>query len=306
MESSMHGKRIHNAQSASAGLIKRGLHRLKKIKVSSVLVMIFILLMVLFSLLPVIYSVSNAFKPIDELFIYPPRFFARNPTLDNFAALFTAVGNSIVPFSRYIYNSIIVTVASVLLTVVITTMAAYAVSKLKMKYAGLYFNIIIMALMFSPYVTQIPRYLIVSQLNLLDTVWALVIPGLATSFNLFLVKQFIDQFPDALLEAAKIDGSSEYGIFFRIVVPNLKPAIATLVVFTFNTYWNDGMSPLIYVTQQALKTLPIGLGTIGGGGIGRAGAVAAASLLASLPTVIVFIVMQTKVVETMTYSGIKA
>lgn len=276
-----------------------------KFNTAHIIPLLFVLIFAAFSLLPFIYLAANAFKPLDELFLFPPRFFVRKPTLDNFLAFLSVSENSIVPFSRYIFNSVVVVIFTVTISIAISTSAAYAVSKLKLKFASAYFNVMIMALMFSPFVIYIPRYLIIDKLGMMNSYWALIIPALANSYYMFLVKQFIDQFPDSLLEAAKIDGASEFKIFRSIVVPNLKPVIATLTVFAFMASWNDGFGSIIYITSQELKTLPVGISNIVGGGIGRAGAAAAAALVMILPTIIVFCVLQSKVVSTMTYSGIK-
>ena len=166
-----------------------------------------------------------------------------------------------------------------------------------------------MALMFSGHVTRIPSYLVVNSLGLINTYGALILPGIAVAYNIFLMKQFIEQYPDELLEAARIDGAGEFRIFLQMVMPALKPAWATLVVMSFVSNWNDYFSPLIYVTSQAMKTLPLALQTISGGAaavsVGRAGAVAAATFVMTIPTVIIFTAMQGQVMETMVYSGIK-
>jgi len=186
-------------------------------------------------------------------------------------------------------------------------MGAYALSKRKIPGANAIFSIIIAALMFSPHVTQIPSYIIVDKLKLTNTYWSLIIPKLAVAYNFFLMKQFIDQFPNELLEAAQIDGAKERVIFWKILMPSLKPAWSTLVVFSFVSNWNDYFTPLVYISSQAMKTLPLALQTIGSAAdLSRAGAVNAATLLMTAPTVIIFLLMQAKVLETMAYSGIKA
>ena len=171
------------------------------------------------------------------------------------------------------------------------------------------FNLILIALMFSAHVTKIPSYMVVNGLGLINTYGALILPNIAVAYNIFLIKQFMEQYPDELLEAARIDGAGEMRVFLQMVLPALKPATATLTVFSFVNNWNDYFSPLIYVTSQAMKTLPLALQTIGGGAagmsVGRAGAVAAASFLMTAPTVIIFVIKQGQVMETMTYSGIK-
>ncbi|AEE95246.1 carbohydrate ABC transporter permease [Mahella australiensis] len=271
-------------------------------------VYIFMIALVAFTALPIIYMIATAFKPLDELFIYPPRFFVRRPTFQNFSDLLTAMDSSVVPFTRYIYNSTITTAAIVAGTVIISSMGAFALVKYKLPLADWIFNIVIAALMFSPQVTQIPTYMVISGLNMVNTYWALIIPKLAVAYNFFLMKQFMEQIPDTLLEAARIDGATEWTIFWRIVMPMARPAWATLVVFSFVSNWNDYFTPLIFITSQAMKTLPLALQTIAGGPgvVARSGAMAAATFLTTVPTIVLFVFMQSKVMQTMAYSGIKA
>lgn len=279
------------------------------ITTNKILLYTVMLLLVAFTSLPLIYLVSTAFKPLDELFLFPPRFFVSKPTTKNFSDLLQSLGSSTVPFLRYAFNSIIVTVVTVLFTVMISALGAYSLVKFKPPGAKVLFNIILMALMFSPHVTRIPSYMVINKLNLINTYGALILPNIAVAYNIFLMKQFIEQYPDELLEAARIDGAGEFLIFLKLVMPALAPAWSTLIVFSFVSSWNDAFSPLIYITSQAMKTLPLALTTISGGAagmsVGRAGAVAAATFLMTVPTVIIFTVMQGKVMETMVHSGIK-
>lgn len=265
--------------------------------------------LVCFTALPLVYLVSTAFKPLDELFVYPPQFFVRNPTTKNFTDLVVSLGSSTVPFTRYAFNSLVITIIIVACTIAVSCMGAYSLVKLQPPGSKALFNLILVALMFSPHVTKIPSYMVVNGLGLINTYGALILPNIAVAYNIFLIKQFLEQFPDELLEAARIDGATEFRTFFEMVIPALKPSIATLTVFSFNSNWNDYFSPLIYVTSQAMKTLPLALQTIGGGAagmsVGRAGAVAASTFLMTAPTIIVFVWKQGQVMETMTHSGIK-
>ena len=254
--------------------------------------------------------VSTAFKPIDELYLFPPRFFTSKPTLNNMASLFSALDSSAVPFSRYIFNSLFTATVTVILTVLVSCMAAYGLVKHRPRGGDFIFNLILVALMFSPHVTQIPNYMVVKTLGLIDTYWALIVPKIAVAFNIFLVKQFLEQMPDAYLEAARLDGASEWALFWKIVMPYIKPAWATLVVFSFVSNWNDYFSPLVFITKTSLKTLPLAVQTIAGGpgaaALATAGAMAASTLVMTLPTIIVYTVMQGRVLSTMAHSGIKA
>jgi ABC-type glycerol-3-phosphate transport system permease component len=283
--------------------------RIKKIKPSMVVLYIFMIALVGFTALPIIYVINTAFKPMEELFIFPPRFFVRRPTAINFTNLVISLGSSAVPFARYLFNSVIVTVFTVICTVVVCSLGAYGLVKHNPPGSKTIFTFIIAALMFSPHVTRIPSYMVVNSLGMINTYWALIIPSIAVAYNFFLMKQFLEQIPNDLLESARIDGANEWITFWKIVMPALTPAWSTLVVFSFVSNWNDYFSPLIYTTSQAMRTLPLALQTIAGGpasmSIGRAGAVAASTFLMITPTIVLFTAMQAKVMETMVYSGIK-
>lgn len=293
--------------SVTKGLrIKLGRRFIFRLSVSKALLYAAMIALVCFTALPLIYVISTAFKPIDEILLFPPRFFVRRPTMDNFSDLVVALGSSSVPFLRYVFNSLVVTVVIVVGTVLVSSTGAYALAKHKVFLGNFWFMLVIAALMFPAQVTQIPSYLVINGLHMVNTYWALILPKIAVAYNLFLMKQFCEQLPDPILEAARLDSAGEYTIFFRIVMPYLRPAWATLVVFSFVSSWNDYFSPLVYITSQALKTLPLALQTIGeSGNIARAGAVAATTFLMTLPTVILFTLMQRKVIETMAHSGIK-
>ncbi len=263
----------------------------------------------LFTLLPIVYMISTAFKPLEEMFLYPPRFFVRHPTLRNFVDLLLAMDALSVPFTRYLFNSLFVTTATVTFSVILSSMAAYPLAKYpRMPGAKLFFSIIVSALMFAPEVTQIPRYLIVDRLGMIDTYWGLIIPSLAGTYGLFLMKQFMEQMPTELIEAAKVDGASEWLIFWRIVMPLVRPAWITLIIFSFISTWNDFFTPLIFTRSEQMTTLPLIMSSIGGGPgiVARSGAVAAASMVVVLPTLIIFLLLQRYVMQTMAYSGIKS
>ena len=280
--------------------------KIRKIRFSAVLLYLCMLGLVAFTALPLVYMICTAFKPLDELFLFPPRYFVRNPTMKNFHDLLTAVSGTVVPFSRYIFNSLFTTVVIVFLSVILSSMGGFALVKYKPAGSNVIFAVILAALMFSSHVTAIPTYMVVNYLGIVNTYWALIIPKLASAYNFFLIKQFSEQIPDAFLEAARIDGANEFRIFWKVAMPLLRPAWMTLVVFSFVGNWNDYFTPLIYTTSQAMKTLPLALSTLYGGSIARAGVNSAAALLTTLPTIILFTAMQGRVMQTMTYSGIKA
>ena len=266
-------------------------------------------ILALITMLPIVYMVSTAFKPLEEMFLYPPRFFVRHPTLRNFAELLIAIDALSVPFARYLFNSLFVTVATVVLGLILSSMAAYPLAKYpRMPGNKLFFSLVVSTLMFAPEVTQIPRYLIVDRLGLIDTYAALILPVIAGSYGLFLMKQFMEQIPVELIEAAKIDGAGEWQVFWRVVMPLVRPAWITLVIFSFIGTWNDFFTPLIFTRSEQMKTLPLVMSSIGGGPgqVARWGAVAAASLVITTPTLILLVLLQRYVMETMAHSGIKA
>lgn len=279
------------------------------IKPASIILIAVLTLLVVFTALPLVYLVVTAFKPIDELYLFPPTFFTSRPTLGNFKSLLNSLGNSEVPFVRYIFNSVFTTVATVFLTVFVCSLAAFGLVKQKPRGADLIFALILMALMFPGTVTQIPNYLIIKKLGLLNNYWALIVPKIAVAFNFFLVKQFMEQIPDAYMEAARLDGAGEMYIYWKIIMPMMKPAWATLIVFSFISNWNDYTSALLYITDASLKTLPLAVQMIAGGtgaaALTTAGSVAASTFVMTLPVIIVYLVMQSKVLTTMAYSGIK-
>lgn len=255
---------------------------------------------------PIVYVVSTAFKPLDELFLYPPRFFVMKPTMKNFSDLLIATDSLLVPFTRYLFNSVFITVVAVTGTVVICAMGAFIVSRYRLPGSGFLFAVIVAALMFSPQVTQIPTYFVISGLHMVNTYWALILPKLAVPYSFFLMKQFMDQLPEPMLEAARSDGANEWTTFWLVVMPVVKPAWMTVVIFSFIADWNDYFSPLIYTTSETMKTLPLALAGISNGAVGRMGAAAAGAFVSIVPTLVLFIILQRQVMDTMAHSGIKS
>jgi len=260
-----------------------------------------------FMALPLVYMVSTAFKPLDELFLWPPRFFVQRPVFDNFQGLVAATSALQVPFTRYIFNSALVAGVSVAGIIILSSLGAYPLAKHRsMPGRNAIFTLIVAALMFAPEVTQIPRYIVVDALGLIDTYWALILPHLASAYALFLMKQFMEQIPDELLEAARVDGAGELRIFWRIVMPLAKPAWATLTIVTFIATWNDFFGPLVFTRTEAMRTLPLAVSTIASGeSVARQGAQAAAVLLTTTPPIVVFVLFRRRIIATMAFSGIK-
>ncbi len=263
-------------------------------------------------LLPIVFIFSNAFKPPDELFAFPPRFFVTNPTMRNFTDLFSRVPTSGIPVSRYLFNSILITALTVLASIFVSSTAAYALSKKRFKLKQTLFAINTIALMFVPIAVTIPRFLVIERLSLLNTVWVHVLPVLALPVGLFLLKQFIDGIPDEVIEAAQIDGASDWWIYWSIILPMIRPALATIAILTFQAAWNNAEISTLYVNNESLRTLAFYLGTLtattattGVNTVAGQGIAAAAALIMFLPNLIIFILLQGQVMSTMSHSGIK-
>jgi len=256
-----------------------------------------------FMALPMVYAIGNAFKPLDELFVYPPRFFVRSPTTENFQDLFLLMGESWVPFTRYMFNTLFITLCGTAGHVVLASMAAFVLEKHRFPGREGFFRIVVMALMFSPAVLSVPNYLIMANLRWIDTYLSLIVPAFALPLGLFLMKQFMVKIPDAVLESARIDGAGEIRIFFSMVMPSVKPGWMTLIILSFQSLWGATGGTFIYSEQ--LKTLPFALNQIMLGGFARAGIGAAVMLLMMAVPITMFIVTQNNVIQTMASSGIK-
>jgi ABC-type glycerol-3-phosphate transport system permease component len=264
----------------------------------------------LFMLLPMAFIFSHAFKPPDELFAYPPRFFVINPTFKNFIDLFSKMSSSGVPVSRYLFNSIIITSVTIVASILVSSTAAYALSKKRFKLKKALFAINTVALMFVPIAVTIPRFLIIQRLGLMDTFWVHVLPALAMPVGLFLIKQFIDGIPDEIIEAARIDGANDLSIYFQIIMPMIKPAIATIAILTFQATWNNAETSSLFINDESLKTFAFYLTTLtstsaGANTVAGQGMAAAASLIMFLPNLIMFFFLQSQVMSTMAHSGLK-
>lgn len=261
----------------------------------------------LFFGLPILFLVCHAFKPMDELFAFPPRFYVVRPTLENFEKLFKASSTSGIPISRYVFNSIIVTALMVFASVVFATMSGFALSKLKFRGKNMIMEINNAALMFVAVAVMIPRYLLVDMIGIKDTYLAHILPLIALPVGLFLVKQFIDQVPDSLIEAAYIDGSGEFRIYWKIILPLIKPAIATCAILAFQQVWTNVETSNLYINNEGMKTLPFYLNTLINlnNNVAGQGVAAAASLLLFLPNFLMFLVLRKSFMNTMANSGIK-
>lgn len=268
-------------------------------------VAVFLMLIILgsFMLLPVVYTVVQAFKPMEELFLFPPRFMVQNPTIKNFKLISQLIDNLWVPFSRYLFNSVFVSAVGTAGNVIIASMAAYPLAKNDFPGKKVLFKIVTVALLFSGGVLGLAQYIIMAKLHLINTYWALILPSVATPMGLFLMKQFMEGISTSLLEAARLDGMNEFQIYWHIVMPNVKPAWLTMIIFAFQGMWSMTGGNFIY--KESLKMLPTALAQIQSGGIARAGVAAAANLLMFIPPVLMFLITQSSIMETMAHAGIK-
>lgn len=269
----------------------------------NVLLFVFIVGIGALMALPLLYSVVTAFKPINEIFIFPPRFFVQHPTTENFGKILTIVNDSWVPLGRYVLNSVFVTVVGTVACVIIDCLAAYPLAKHTFPGRRAFSNAVTWAILFRAEVTGVIVYMILAFLGMINTYWSMLLPALSSSFGVFLMRQFIVSFPNTILEAARIDGAGEWRIFWSILMPSVKPGWVTLVIFTFQTFWNT--TSVNYVYDEELRLLPAVLSQITGSGIARAGEASAVALLLMIPPIVIFVLSQNAVLETMAQSGIK-
>ncbi len=264
----------------------------------------FLTIMGVFMFLPLLYVVLQALKPLDELWMFPPRFYVINPTLKNFRDLFSLMGDSWVPFSRYIFNTVFISVAGTFGNLLFASMAAYSLAKLKYPGRDFMFDLVVKSLMFTSTVTGIATFITMSLLHWVDTYLAVIVPAFGYTLGLYLMKQFMEtNVPDETLESARLDGASEFYAFWVIAMPMVKPAWLTLIIYSFQGLWNAGAS--IYIYSEQLKTLNYAISQITAGGIARAGASAAATVVMMAVPIIVFVISQSNIIETMGSSGMK-
>ena len=268
-----------------------------------VAMILFLLAVGVIMVFPMVYAISNSFKPLHELWLFPPNLIVKNPTVSNYQDMFTILSNTMIPFSRYLFNTLFITVVATFLRIVSASMAAYPLSKWKFKGKDAINKLITTSLMISAPAAGFATYLIISAFGFVDTWLVYFIPALGSSFSLYLIRGFVDQFPDSVLEAARIDGAGDFRIFWNILMPNMKPAWMTLIVFSVKDYWNMGAS--IYIYREELKTLNYALSQITSEGLARAGVATATSVLMMIVPILTFLITQSNIIETMATSGMK-
>ena len=263
---------------------------------------LFLLIMGAFMALPLLYVILNAFKPMEELLPFPPKFLVYNPTLRNFSDLFSLMGETWVPFSRYVANTVFITATATFFHIAFSSMAAYALSKHTFFGSRVLFQLVVVALMFNGTVTAVPNYLLMSDLNWIDTCMSVIVPAIQAPLGLYLMKQFMEPIPDSILESARMDGAREFRVMWSIVMPQVKPAWLTLIILQIQSLW--GMSSTYLISEQN-KTLAMAMQQIVSGGIARMGAAGAVSVVMMAVPILTFILSQSQVIETMSTSGMK-
>lgn len=260
-------------------------------------------IMAVFMFLPFIYAIMQSLKPMEEIYAFPPKFFVKNPTGESYRLLATLTDSVWVPFSRYLANTVFVTVVSTLIHLLFASMAAFVLAKYEFPGSKALSRIVESSLLFAGPVTALPQYIIMNMLGFVDTFWAVILPAICAPIGLFLMKNFIGQISNAMLEAAKIDGAGMFTIYSKVVLPLVKPAMFTLVIFSFQTLWNSTGGSYIY--DESLKLLPTIMNQITSSGIARVGVTAASGVVMMIPPFILFICLQSRIIETMAFSGIK-
>lgn len=278
--------------------------RYTRSRFGNVVIFTFLTVVGLVSVLPMIYCVCTAFKPLEELLIFPPRFFVSRPTWENFAVLPTLLGNLHVPLSRYIFNSLFLTLVTTFLQIIAASLAAFVFSKTQVKGRVVLFYIVQFSLLYNGYTLAIPQFLIFNWVKIVDTYWVYILPSIPSSMGVFLMKQYMDSsVPNTLIEAAKIDGASLFRVYGSLIMPITKPAWMTLLLFSFQSMWSAVPSGTVY--SEELKTLPYVMSSISAGGTARAGSAMAITVILMIPPIVVYFISQSNVMETMSTAGMK-
>ena len=251
-------------------------------------------------LLPLVWMVATAFKTSEETFIFPPTFIPRHFAPENLVNAWNAA-----PFARYYLNSTIVAVADTVLQCFFCSLAGYVFAKYRFRGRDALFIMVVAKLMIPVQVIVIPLYLITIRLHISDSLLAVILPDIMGAFGIFMLRQFIMGLPDELLDSARIDGASDFGIYWRIVLPLIRPALATFAIITFINSWNDFLWPLIVISSPMKRTLQLGLTVFHDQFVNRYNVSAAAAMITIVPIVIVFAIFQRRIVEGLAHTGLK-
>lgn len=260
--------------------------------IASVLVLLF--------LIPVIYIISSSFKPINELFTASPTFFPRVFTMASYIEALER-GN----FLRYIFNSLLVAVSSTILAVIINTMSGYALAKYRFKGDTIIMILILSTIMLPLEVIMVPIFTVLRFFGMYDSLIALIVPAAATPTGIFLMRQYLLTIPDEIIQSARIDGAGEWKIFTKIILPNAKPAISTLAIFSFMWRWNDYIWPLIAISSPKKYTLQLAIANFSGEFGSDYSSILAMSAISMIPMLIIFLIFQRQFVQGTVQSGMK-
>lgn len=252
---------------------------------------------------PFVYAIIQSFKPMQEIFRFPPRFMVENPTLENYVLIPTLVDNLWIPFGKYVFNSVFISCLGTILHLIVVSLAAYPLAKYKFPGSKVFFEIIVISLLFTGPVTALPRFIMMAKAGMINTYLALLLPQVAAPFGLFLMRQFMTLIPEPMIEAAQIDGANKMYTLWKVIMPNVKPAWLTLLIFVFQGYWNGAGQE--YIFSENLKLLPTVLSQVASAGIARTGSGAAIAVVLMLPPLTLFMISQSKIIETMASAGIK-
>lgn len=274
----------------------------------NVILGLFLLVMAVAFFFLVLYMVSQSLKPMNEMFIFPPKILVQNPTLDNYRDFVNVLANTMVPVTRSLFNSLFVVVIGSIGHILLASLCAYPLAKYKFPGSKFFNQIIVYSLMFNASVTAIPNFLTIAGMGMLDTQWAIIVPGLASTLGLYLMKNFMEQIPDSLMEAAQIDGAGYARIHFTIVMPVVKPALVTAFIMVFQSFWTNTGANFIYTEAQKGFAYVVGQlasGKVAGVGASFVGISSASSVIMFAVPLVVFLIMQNNVVSTMATSGMK-
>ncbi len=252
------------------------------------------------TLIPLGWMVSASFMPPGEASVFPPRFLPSDPTLEHYRALFVRMN-----LGRYLFNSAVLSVSVTLISLLVNGMAGYAFAKLRFRGRDKLFRFLLAALVVPAQITMLPLFLLLKELGFINTYWGIIVPGLASVFGIFLIRQYALSVPDDLLDAARIDGAGEARIFATVVLPLLKPILVTLAVFTFMGVWNDFLWPLIVLTDDSMYTLPVALANLVGERVQDTELMMAGSVLTVLPVLLVFLSLQRFYIEGIMLGSVK-
>lgn len=239
------------------------------------------------TLAPFVWMVGTSFMSTGEAGIYPPHFIPRNPTLGHYSGLFTRL-----QLGRYLFNSIVVSLSITGISLFVNSMAGYAFAKFSFPGRNQLFRLLISTMVIPGQVTMMPLFLMLNRLGLVNTYWGVIIPGMASIFGIFLFRQYVTSIPDSLIEAARIDGASDWRIYRTIILPLCKPILVTLAIFTFMGAWNDFLWPLIILTRDSMYTLPVAMASLMGEHTQDTEMMMAGAVLTILPVLVVFLALQ--------------